>query len=78
MCFGPSTRLCGLIDRVRLAKSETLQQRTADPAFSSQDLVEVRAVDAVALGESYLRAGTLDRSPEQLTHFFVVDARRSP
>ena len=52
---------------------------TCDPAFSFQDLVEVRAVDAVAFGESHLRAGSLNRRPEQLTYFIVAEyARRNP
>jgi hypothetical protein len=42
-------------------------------------LVEVRTVDAVALGESHLRAGALDCGPEQLTNFIVAEhARRNP
>ena len=76
MCFGPSPQLCGLIDRVRSAKSETLQQRAADPAFSFQDLVEVRAIDAMALGESHLRSGAVNCGPEQLTNFIVVEYAR--
>jgi hypothetical protein len=50
--FGRSARICGRIDRVCFAKSETFQHRRADQASSFQNLVEVRAVEAMTLGES--------------------------
>jgi hypothetical protein len=36
----------------------------------------VRAIDAVALGESHLRSGALDCGAEQLTNFIVVEYTR--
>jgi len=72
--LGRSVRICGLLERVCFAKSETLQQRPADLAFSLEDLVEMRAVEAITLGESDLRAG--NRGLEQLTNFIVVEYPR--
>src|SRR5262252_1016567 len=69
-------RICRLLERVRFAKSETLQQRPADLAFSLEDLVEMRAVEAITLGESDLRAGAFNRGLEQLTNFIVVEYPR--
>lgn len=41
--------------------------------------IEVRAVNAVALGESHLRFGALNCGPEQLRNFIFVEyARRNP
>ena len=54
VCFGRFVWICVLIERVCFAKSETLQHRPADLAFSLENLIEVAAVEAMALGESDL------------------------
>ena len=61
---------------LRPDRSCTICEVPADPSFSFQDLVEVRAIDAVALGESHLRSGALNCGPEQLTDFTVVEYAR--
>ena len=74
--FGRSARICDRIDRVCFAKSETFQHRRADPASSFQNLVEVRAVEAVTLGESDLRTRACNRGSQELTNLIVVEYAR--
>jgi len=76
MRFGRSARICGRIDRVCFAKSETFQHRLADPASSFQNLVEVRAVEAMALGECDLRTRALNRGSQELTNLIIVEYAR--
>ena len=73
MRLGRFVWICVLIERVCFAKSETLQHRPADLAFSLENLIEVAAVEAMALGESDLRGGAFNRGPEQLTNVVIVE-----